>query len=97
MKLLAVISQHGLGHLAQAAPVLNALRKQQPDLALTIWSGLSPVALRARIEGPFTHRHESADVGLLMLVDQLDTFSLSRKRPVSLSMLKEIQQQSLAL
>ena len=34
---------------------------------------------------------------LLMLVDQLDTFSLSRKRPVSLSMLKEIQQQSLAL
>ncbi len=66
MKLLAVISQHGLGHLAQAAPVLNALRKQQPDLALTIWSGLSPAALHARIEGPFTHRHESADVGLLM-------------------------------
>ena len=66
MKLLAVISQHGLGHLAQAAPVLNALRKLQPDLALTIWSGLSPAALRARIEGPFTHRHESADVGLLM-------------------------------
>lgn len=66
MRLLAVISQHGLGHLAQAAPVLNALRKQQPDLALTIWSGLSPAALHTRIEGPFTHRHESADVGLLM-------------------------------
>jgi hypothetical protein len=30
-------------------------------------------------------------------VDQLDTVSLSRKRPVSLSMLKEIQLQSLAL
>ncbi len=66
MNLLAVISQHGLGHLAQAAPVLNALRKQQPDLALTIWSGLSPAALHSRIDGAFSHRHEAADVGLLM-------------------------------
>ncbi len=66
MKLLAAISQHGLGHLAQAAPVLNALRAVQPDLKLTIWSGLSPTALHARIEGPFEHRHEAADVGLIM-------------------------------
>jgi len=66
MKLLAAISQHGLGHLAQAAPVLNTLRTLQPDLKLTIWSGLSPAALHARIEGPFEHRHEAADVGLIM-------------------------------
>jgi len=66
MKLLAVISQHGLGHLAQAAPVLNAVRKLQPGLALTIWSGLSQAALQARIEGPFELRAEAADVGLIM-------------------------------
>jgi hypothetical protein len=66
MKLLAAISQHGLGHLAQAAPVLNALRALQPQLELTIWSGLSNAALRARIVGPFEHRHEAADVGLVM-------------------------------
>jgi hypothetical protein len=66
MKLLAAISQHGLGHLAQAAPVLNALRALQPELALTIWSGLGTAALRASIEGPFEHRHEAVDVGLLM-------------------------------
>ncbi|MDP2787762.1 MAG: hypothetical protein Q8O79_06775 [Pseudomonadota bacterium] len=66
MKLLAAISQHGLGHLAQAAPVLNALRVLQPGLELTIWSGLNPAALHARIEGPFEHRHEAADVGLIM-------------------------------
>jgi hypothetical protein len=66
MKLLAVISQHGLGHLAQAAPVLNRLRALQPELELTIWTELSTAALRARIDGPFTHRHEAADVGLIM-------------------------------
>jgi hypothetical protein len=66
MKLLAAISQHGLGHLAQAAPVLNALRKLQPDLKLTIWSGLSQAVLRARIEGPFEQRADGADVGLIM-------------------------------
>ncbi|OYY95322.1 MAG: hypothetical protein B7Y41_02120 [Hydrogenophilales bacterium 28-61-23] len=66
MKLLAAISNHGLGHLAQAAPVLNALRTLQPDLELTIWSSLSAQALRARIEGRFEHRHHAADIGLIM-------------------------------
>lgn len=66
MKLLAAISHHGLGHLAQAAPVLNALRALQPDLDLTIWTGLKRAVLETRIEGPFAHRHETADVGLLM-------------------------------
>jgi hypothetical protein len=66
MKLLAAISGHGLGHLAQAAPVLNALRTLQPDCTLTIWSELSESALRSRIDGAFAHRREAADVGLIM-------------------------------
>lgn len=66
MKVLAVISQHGFGHLAQAAPVLNTLRGLEPGLELTIWSGLDATALQSRIEGPFEHRQESADVGLIM-------------------------------
>jgi len=66
MKLLAAISQHGLGHLAQAAPVLNALRVLQPNLQLTIWSGLDRAALQSRIAGPFEHRPDAADVGLVM-------------------------------
>lgn len=66
MKVLAVISQHGFGHLAQAAPVLNAMRVLQPGLALTIWSGLDATALQSRIEGRFEHRQEPADVGLIM-------------------------------
>ncbi len=66
MKLLAAISHHGLGHLAQAAPVLNALRETHPGIALTVWSGLAESALRARLQPPFRHRAEAADIGLLM-------------------------------
>lgn len=66
MKLLAAISQHGLGHLAQAAPVLNVLQAREPALELTIWSGLSPEILRNRIVGKFSHRHVAADIGMLM-------------------------------
>jgi hypothetical protein len=66
MKLLATISQHGLGHLAQAAPVLNALRVLHPELELTLWCGLAREVLQQRITGPFEHRHEPVDVGLIM-------------------------------
>ncbi len=67
MKLLAAVSHHGLGHLAQAAPVLNRLKSIQPDLDLTVWSGLSHAALAARIPFLFRHRAEAADVGLAMI------------------------------
>lgn len=64
--LLVAISHHGLGHLAQAAPVINALHTAHPELAYTIWSGIPRPALAARIDAPFRHRHEAADIGLAM-------------------------------
>ncbi|MDP2433076.1 MAG: hypothetical protein Q8O33_13765 [Pseudomonadota bacterium] len=66
MRLLVAISHHGLGHLAQAAPVLNALHATRPDLEFLVWSGVPRAALAARIHAPFQHRHEPADVGLAM-------------------------------
>lgn len=66
MRLLCAISHHGLGHLAQAAPILNALHARRPDIEWLIWSGLSETALRGRIFFPFAHRNEAADQGLLM-------------------------------
>jgi len=66
MKLLVAISHHGLGHLAQAAPVINALAARQPELALTIWSRLDATPLRQRIKPPFAHRSSATDVGLVM-------------------------------
>lgn len=67
MRLLAAISHHGLGHLSQTGPVLNALHGRVPELEFLIWSGLSRDALASRIQPPFRHRPEAADVGLAML------------------------------
>ena len=60
------ISAHGLGHLAQVAPVLNALRPLLP-LRLSIRSALPTDKLQARIKGPFTHIAGQSDFGFTML------------------------------
>lgn len=65
-RLLIAISQHGFGHLAQTAPLINALHRLRPELEFTIWSGLPGAILAARIQAPFHHRQEAADVGLVM-------------------------------
>lgn len=64
--LFADISSHGLGHLAQAAPVLNALRQLRPDLRLSIRSGLSRARLALRIDAEFEHLHAASDFGFVM-------------------------------
>jgi hypothetical protein len=64
--LLVDISAHGLGHLAQTAPVLAALRSELPDLALSIRSGHSRTRLAHRIAEPFTHLASASDFGFVM-------------------------------
>lgn len=64
--LLAALSHHGHGHLAQCAPVLNALRRSVPQLRLTVYSALARRALAARIDGPFRHWEAAVDVGMVM-------------------------------
>lgn len=66
MRLLACISHHGRGHLAQSAPVLDALCALRPDIELTVLSGLATEVLAGRIHSPFRHIHEPADCGVLM-------------------------------
>lgn len=60
------ISSHGFGHLAQTAPVLNALRAKLPTLHLTIRSGLPRARLALRIQGNFEHISHPSDFGLVM-------------------------------
>jgi len=67
MRLLCAISHHGLGHLAQTAPVLESMHALRPDIEWVIWSGLHHSQLAARLHLPFAHRHAPADVGLAML------------------------------
>ena len=66
MRLLATITGHGFGHLAQSALVIEALRAQHPDLSLTVWSGLARESVEARIPQPFHYHHDTDDFGLHM-------------------------------
>lgn len=60
------ISAHGLGHLAQVAPVLAALRNLCPEMRLTIASALPRERLARRIAEPFTHLPQASDFGFAM-------------------------------
>ena len=64
--LFVALSGHGFGHLAQAAPVLNALRRRLPTLRLTVQSALPGEVLRARIAGELAHILEATDIGMIM-------------------------------
>ena len=66
MRLVCAISHHGLGHLAQTAPVLEAIQTYRPDTEWLIWSGLSRPMLETKLDIPFRHRHEATDIGLVM-------------------------------
>lgn len=64
--LLADISSHGYGHLAQSAVVLNELAGRMPRLRLTLRCALPREVLERRIVAPFEHVAESFDFGMVM-------------------------------
>jgi hypothetical protein len=66
MHLLATVTAHGLGHLAQTAPVIEALRRRVPYLQLTVASTLPAERLRLRIDGPFRIEARALDFGFAM-------------------------------
>ena len=66
MHLLVDITAHGLGHLAQTAPVVEALRARLPGLRLTIRSALPKPRLEQRMATGFSYVNESRDFGFVM-------------------------------
>ena len=66
MHLLVDISAHGLGHLAQTAPVVEAIRALAPTLRLTIRSAIPRKHLERRIAAGFAHVAEARDFGFVM-------------------------------
>ncbi len=64
--LLVDVSGHGFGHLAQVAPVLNALRSRQPGLRLTVRTEIPAEVVRLRVAGDLTVLNQTVDVGLAM-------------------------------
>ena len=65
------ISNHGFGHVAQTAPVVNRIADMNPDLKVWIrWDG--PLEfLRSQFCIPFVHIKTGVDVGMVM-ADSLD-------------------------
>lgn len=66
MHLLVDISAHGLGHLAQTAPVVDALATRVPGLCLTVRSALPRPCLARRIVADFEHVADARDFGYVM-------------------------------
>ena len=64
--LLLALSGHGFGHLAQAAPVVNALRKQLPQLLLSVCGSLPRAVVAARLDGEFGYQQTALDPVLRM-------------------------------
>ena len=64
--LVVSISGHGFGHVAQTAPVLNALHRKLPQLRLTVRSAVPLAHLRSRIHAPFEHLISEGDIGMVM-------------------------------
>jgi hypothetical protein len=64
--LLLALSGHGYGHLAQCAPVVNALWQQLPALRVTVCCTLPRAVIAARLDKPFTSLTVELDVVLPM-------------------------------
>lgn len=64
--LVISISGHGFGHVAQTAPVLNALHQHLPRLRLTVRSAVPIAHLRSRIKAPFELLPSEGDIGMVM-------------------------------
>ncbi|PIW51636.1 MAG: hypothetical protein COW18_00020 [Zetaproteobacteria bacterium CG12_big_fil_rev_8_21_14_0_65_54_13] len=65
MRITAYISGHGFGHLAQLAPVLNAIHDLHPDGVFLIRCELPEAELKARLSFDFELDRESVDVGVV--------------------------------
>lgn len=64
--LFIAVTAHGYGHLAQVAPVIEALSRQRPGLRVTLQSDIDPQLASGRLPAGFTQIHEATDIGLLM-------------------------------
>jgi len=64
--IVASISGHGYGHVAQTSPILNRLHQHMPQLRLTVRTSVPLSHLRTRIHAPFTHLRSEGDIGMVM-------------------------------
>ena len=64
-RLLAAVSGHGFGHLAQVAPILDTLYRELPGLQLILRTSLPRERLETRLRMPFEWQQASDDFGMV--------------------------------
>lgn len=64
--LLVDLTAHGYGHVAQTAPVVNALAQRMPGLNVTLRSAAPLEFLQRRFQCPFRHIPVALDFGMKM-------------------------------
>lgn len=64
--LLLAVSSHGFGHLSQAAPVVNQLKKLIPNLRLTVRAAFPKDQIKTRIFNPDILQPVADDFGMIM-------------------------------
>ncbi|OGT00415.1 MAG: hypothetical protein A3F73_04200 [Gallionellales bacterium RIFCSPLOWO2_12_FULL_59_22] len=64
--LVVSLSGHGFGHVAQTAPILDALHRSMPQLRFTVRTNVLFAHLRSRIHAPFAHLPSEGDIGMAM-------------------------------
>ncbi len=64
--LFVAVSSHGFGHLAQTAPVINALWRQIPSLRVVVQSLASKELLARQFAREFEHIQQPVDVAMVM-------------------------------
>ena len=65
MNIVAYISGHGFGHLAQMAPVLNRIYQLRPDCRFLIRCALPEAEIKARLDFPFELDSTPVDIGVV--------------------------------
>jgi hypothetical protein len=64
--LLVALSSHGFGHLSQAAPVVNQLRTEIPQLQVTVRAAFPAAQIARRIPAPDNIMPVADDFGMVM-------------------------------
>lgn len=64
--LYVAITYHGYGHVAQTAPVVNALCAHRPDLRVVVESAAPRAVLSKHFHVPFEHVECGTDFGMVM-------------------------------
>jgi len=65
LHLVVALSSHGFGHIAQTAPIVQALQKQLPNLRVTIRSNAPKAKLLERFGQDIDIQQTNTDVGMI--------------------------------